>query len=161
MSPSPLPPFGDWPVQFFDAGLGFAWYCEPAALVFQTVVEHGSLEAVEALNNVIDRVLVARRAELRAAGGLLLFHDWRTLKGYDKEARELQFARMRARPTGYARLTVIVIMPANRLLRMAVETAGLISTVTFGSHVALATHPAASLFQFGIRPPKHGGDLLL
>lgn len=148
-------------MQFFDANLGFAWYCEPAALVVQTVVEHGTLEAVEALNDLIDRVLAARSRELRAIGGLLLFHDWRTLKTYDKEARERQFARMRARPTGYARRTVIVILPANRLLRTAVEAAGLFSTVSFGSHVALATHPAASLFQFGIRPPGREGEFLL
>jgi hypothetical protein len=149
----PVHPFADWPDQGFDPRFGFSWYCEPAAFVTQSVVENGTLEAVTALNDLIDRVLADRAEEVCSSGGLLLFHDWRSLKGYERAARKRQLERMRARKSGYARRTVVVVAPANRLLRMAVETTGLFATVTFGARVELVTHPDAVFGRSGIRPP--------
>jgi hypothetical protein len=146
-------------LQHFDARLGYCWYCDPAALVVQSVVPHGSIAAVEALNEVLELVLASRGDAIRQAGGLYFFHDWRSLKGYDKAAQARQYALMKARPRGYARRTVIIVSPANRLLRMAVETAGLFATLTLSQRVELATTPVAALGRSPILRPREGSKL--
>jgi hypothetical protein len=66
---------------------------------------------------------------------------------------------MKARPRGYARRTVIIVSPANRLLRMAVETAGLFATLTLSQRVELATTPVAALGRSPIQRPREGSKL--
>lgn len=152
----PLPPFSDWPVQIFEEQLGFVWYAEPAAFVLQTVAEHGNVHLVERFNDLIDRVLDQKRDEVRDAGGLFIFHDWRVMVGYDKEARVRQLERMRAREPGYARRTVVAVLPKNRLLRMAVEAVNLFAAVTLRSKVELVTDPDDALGRSGIVVPARG-----
>src|SRR4051794_5632807 len=90
----PTAPFADWPVQHFDPRVGFYWYVHPAAIVGQSVIGHGSVEAIDVQNDVVDRILEARSTEIRAAGGLLILCDWRSVKTYDQDARARQRARM-------------------------------------------------------------------
>jgi hypothetical protein len=149
----PLPPFADWPVQHFDERLGFVWYAEPAAFVLQAVVDHGSVELVERYNDLIDRMLDVHADAVHAASGLFIFHDWRTLSGYDKAARTRQIERMRARKPGYARRTVVVVSPKSRLLRMAVEAVNLVAALTSNSKIELVTDAPGALSRSGIEKP--------
>ena len=155
----PLAPFAGWPVQIFDERIGFIWYARPAAFVTQSVVEHGSLEALHLMNDYMDQVIAARPEELALAGGLLVFHDWRTIRTYDKAARTQQVERMRRRAKGYSRGAVVVVAPKNRLLRMAIEAANLVVTIALGSRIELATDVVASLARQRLEAPRPGEPL--
>jgi hypothetical protein len=143
-------------VQLFISEHGFYWYARPAAVVCQTVVPYGSLEVVDAHNDVLDRVLSLRRDEVQAEGGLLIFNDWRTLKSFEPGARSRMQERMNARARGYARRTVVVVNPSNRLLRMAIEAASLFKTLVFGTRIDVALSPELPLAQAGLSPPPSG-----
>lgn len=145
-------------MQIFDERLGFVWYAEPAAFVLQTVAEHGDVQLVETFNDLIDRVLDVKREEVQRAGGLFIFHDWRVMTGYDREARARQLERMRARSQGYARRTIVAVLPKNRLLRMAVEAVNLFATVTLRSKVELVTDAEEALRRSGIVTPPRGSS---
>lgn len=152
----PRAPFDRWPVQLHEEDLGFAWYAEPAVFVLQSTVEHGSLAFAERFNDLIDRVLAERQEAVEAEGGLFIFHDWRVMTGYEREARSRVVERMRARKSGYARRTVVAVSPKSRLLRMAVEAVNLFATVTLRSKIELVTNPSAVLDRAGILPPQRG-----
>jgi hypothetical protein len=152
----PQPPFAQWPVQHFDPKVGFYWYAQPATFVSQSVATHGSIEVIDRQNDTMDRVLQAREAEIRAAGGLLVFNDWRSVKTYDLDARARQRERMRARPAGYSRRTVIVVDPASRLLRMAIEAANLFATLTLQSRLELLTNIAHAVSRAELAAPPRG-----
>ena len=108
----PSPPFARWPVQVFHPDYGFAWYCsEHKALITQTTVPHGRPEGGRVLSDWIDLALREDSAGIEAAGGLFLFHDFRSLSGYDTETRMLINARIKLRKSGYARRTIMVVRP--------------------------------------------------
>ncbi len=159
-APAPAPPFSAWPVQLFVPGHGFYWYVRPAALVCQTIVPHATVAIVDEHNDVIDRVLAERRGEVRDAGGLLIFNDWRRIRSFAPGARSRMQERMAARQRGYARKTVVVVDPANRLLRMALEAASLFKTLTFSARVDVALSAEVALQQEGLRPPPASDTLL-
>jgi hypothetical protein len=153
--PAELPkaPFSDWPVQHFDPLVGFFWFARPAAFVSQSIASHGSLAVIERQNDLMDQVLSARAEEIRAAGGLLVFNDWRSVRSYDQDARARQRERMRARPSGYSRRTIIVVDPASRLLRMAVEAANLFATLTLRARIEVVLHAGDALSRAALTPP--------
>lgn len=153
---APEPPFDAWPLQYFDPLVGFFWYAHPAAFVSQTVAAHGSFEVIERNADIMDRLLAAKADEIRAEGGLLVFNDWRSVKTYDQDARARQRERMRARPTGYARRTVIVANPTSRLLRMALEAANLFVTLTLRSSIEVDLDVDHALSRAGLKPPRRG-----
>jgi hypothetical protein len=124
-APEPAEPFATWPVQYVEPSVGYYWYFEPATLICQSYVPHGTFEIIERHNDVVDRVLARHRKSIEAAGGLFMLFDWRSVRGYDQDARARQRERMQARGKTYARRTVVVIHPANRLLSMAVSAHGL------------------------------------
>jgi hypothetical protein len=152
-TPRPQPPFDSWPVQFFDPRYGFAWYIEPAILVTQSVEKHGSLAVINLFNDVVDEILELRAESIRAARGLFFFYDWRSVESYDSDARIRQTERMRRRPSGYNRRTVIVVSPQNRFLSMALEAANLFSTIALKSRIELATNAAEALAHADIHRP--------
>lgn len=154
--PAPLPPLSTWPVQLFLPEHGYYWYARPAAVVSQSSVSHASIRMVDEHNDVLDRVLSARRDEIRAAGGLLIFDDWRSLRSFAPGARTRMQERMNARQRGYARRTVIVVNPSNRLLRMAIEAASLFKTLMSQARVEVALSADLALSQAGISAPVSG-----
>ncbi len=85
MSATPRAPFDAWLAQVFEPAFGFAWYARPTTLVTQAIAERGTLAAVHALHDLVDSVLAARAGDVGAAGGLLVLHDWRGLRGYERE----------------------------------------------------------------------------
>lgn len=154
-TPRPLAPFADWPVQAFDARLGFGWWAQPAVFVSQAIIERGDVAAVEVVQGWIDACLGERAEEIRAAGGVFVFHDWRTLRGYSSDARATYLARMRARPKDYLRHSVTCV-PVHPLVRMAVEAGNLVAALTARAKVEIASDPARVLAQHDIRPPRPG-----
>jgi hypothetical protein len=156
MSIAPQAPFARWPVQLFVPEVGFYWYAKPTALVCQSVIHHATIAGVDAHNDVLDRLLAARPEEIGAAGGVLIFNDWRSLRTSDRGVRHRQQERMSARARGYTRRTVVVVNPANRLLRMAIETYSLFSTVMAHRQVEIVLRPDPALGELGLEPPRAG-----
>ncbi len=154
-APPPRPPFEAWPLQAYDGAFGLAWYAHPAVFVSQAHIESGSLRAAELVQGWIDDVLRVKGEEIRAAGGLFVFHDWRGVSGYTSEARRFYLSRMRARPRDYLRHSVTCIRP-HPLFRMAVEAGNLVAALTARAKVELADDPALVMVQHGIRPPAPG-----
>lgn len=153
---APLPPFSTWPVQLFLPEHGFYWYVRPAAVICQCVIPNATVKVVDEHNDVLDRVLSVRRDEVRQAGGLLIFNDWRSIRTFAPGARSRMQERMKARERGYARRTVVVMNPSNRLLRMAIEAASLFKTLTFGARIDVALSPERLLAEAGVSAPGAG-----
>jgi hypothetical protein len=145
-------------VQQFDPLVGFYWYLRPAVFVSQSVATHGSVEVIDRQNDILDRLLAAKAAEIQEAGGVFVFNDWRSVKGYDQAARARQRERMRARPSGYSRRTVIVVDPASRLLRMAIEAANLFATLALRSRIELLTNIDQAVAHAELSAPRPGAE---
>jgi hypothetical protein len=148
---SPAPPFDRWPVHAFNPSYGFVWWAEPAAVVSQSIVERGTREAAEWIQSCIDAALSARANEIREAGGVFIFHDWRSTKGYDTEARKHYLSRMRARPRDYLRHSAVAVN-ASPLFRMAVEAGNLVAAITARAKVEIVRTPESTLAMNGFRP---------
>lgn len=104
---------------------GFAWYCaRDKALITQTTVEYGRSEGGRVLCDWIDLALREDAQGIAAAGGLFLFHDFRSLAGYDTETRVLINERIKQRAPGYTRRTIMVVRPTP-LWRMAMRVTDL------------------------------------
>ena len=155
-APAPRPPFNTWSVQHFVADVGFYWYAEPAAFVSQALCRHGTIEIVDAHNDLLDAVLAARGAEIQRAGGLLIFSDWRSITTFETGARSRQQERMRRRGRAYARRTIVVVNPANRLMRMAAEASNLFTTLLFQARLEVAVSADARLASARLTPPRAG-----
>ena len=149
----PVAPFATWPVQHVEPSVGFYWYVEPATLICQSHAEHGTIEVIDRHNDVVDRILARHRKAIEAAGGLFMIFDWRSVQGYNQDARARQRERMQAREKTYARRTVVVIHPANRLLRMAVGAANLFATLFFRSSIEILTDPTSVVAEAKLSPP--------
>jgi hypothetical protein len=153
--PRPRSPFQTWPVQLHDPRFGFAWYTAPAIFIAHIDVTHGSVEATMGLNDALDRVIATRDDEIRAAGGLLVIQDFRTVKSYSSEARQSFVERLKRRPRGYSR-GVYVAVGINPLLRMAVQTVNIAFSMVIGGTVELIADPTVILRRLGIQSPARG-----
>jgi hypothetical protein len=108
----PCAPFENWSVHAHHAHYGFAWYSsQTKALITQTTVDQRRCEGGRALCGWIDLALREDAEGIAAAGGLFLFHDFRSLAGYDTQTRLLINERIRQRRPGYARRTIMVVRP--------------------------------------------------
>jgi hypothetical protein len=150
-SPRPAAPFDRWPVQLFDPAYGFVWWATPAAVVSQSIVPRGTRAAAEWIQSCIDAALEARAAEIRDAGGVFIFHDWRATSGYDSDARKHYLSRMRARPRDYLRHSVVAV-DASPLFRMAVEAGNLVAAMTARAKVEIVKDPAPALMTNAFQP---------
>ena len=123
----PGEPFAHWSVHAFHPDYGFAWYCtRQRALITQTTVAHGHVAGGRVLCDWIDCALREDAAGIDAAGGIFLFHDFRSLARYDPDTRSLINDRIKLRKPGYARRTIIVVRPTP-IWRMAMH----VTDVTF------------------------------
>ena len=135
----PAPPFSSWALQFVDEEFGYAWWCESAILVSQLAHSHASTEAARCFQDFQDHMLADHADAVRAHGGALVIHDWRKLRTYDAGARQVVQERMRARPRGSLRGSVICVTHVSALVRMAAQAANLVSTLTHGARVELVS----------------------
>jgi hypothetical protein len=122
---TPSAPFERWPVHTFHPQYGFGWYCiQRKALITQTTVTHARTDGGRVLCDWIDLALREDSAAIEAAGGIFLFHDFRSLEGYDAETRVLINERIKRRKRGYSRRTITVVRPTP-MWRMAMRVTDL------------------------------------
>lgn len=122
---APSHPFETWPLHAFHRHYGFAWYClQQKALITQTTVPHAKIEGGKVLCDWIDLALREDEPGIAAAGGIFLFHDFRSLSGYDTETRVLINERIKLRKPGYSRRTIMVVRPTP-IWRMAMRVTDL------------------------------------
>ena len=153
--PPRRPPFDQWPAQHTDPHYGYVWYLGKGLIVSHITVAHGSNEAARAYHDFEEAILADHAAEVRAAEGIFVIHDWRAMESYDASARAVWQERMRQRPKGYLRGSVVCVARANSLLKMAVQAANVVASVIHGAKVELTTDLAAALEQHGAeRPPS-------
>lgn len=117
-------PFDRWPEHRRCEGALF-WRFAPGVLVSQSRGSVATLPIVKNLTQVVDLVLKHDRGDSPEAPGIVLFHDWRSFESYDSAARKYLLDRMRTRPRGYVRRTLVVV-PPTPLWRMALAGANLI-----------------------------------
>jgi hypothetical protein len=121
----PHAPFENWPVHAHHRQYGFAWYCsQNKALITQTTVDHARCEGGRVLCDWIDLALKEDGEGIAAAGGIFLFHDFRSLAGYDTATRVLINERIKQRKPGYSRRTIMVVRPTP-IWRMAMHVTDL------------------------------------
>jgi hypothetical protein len=76
------------------------------------------------------------------------------MQTYDAGARRVWQERMRERPRGYLRGSIVCLSSAGALLRMAVQAANLVASVVHSAHVELTTDLDATLREHNV--PLHG-----
>lgn len=143
-------------MQLHDPRFGFAWYTEPCVFLDQATVSRGTVEAVDALHDAIDHVLIREQAAIERHGGLLMIHDWRQLTGYDSSARVAYLRRMKHRRPGYLR-HVVSVLPSSPLIRMAVQTANIVMAVSSGGNLRMVTDPQQTLREHRVVTPAAQG----
>lgn len=152
MGPTRQPPFDRWPVQHWDPAYGFAWYCGRGLIVSHITVTHGTARASNAYHDFEGRLLEEHDAEIVQHGGIFVIHDWRALVTYDTEARRVWQDRMQSRRKAYLRGSVVCLVKAAPLLRMAVQAANVVASVTHQAKVELATNIDAVLAEHDAHP---------
>jgi len=150
---TPQPPFHHWPVQHFDPRYGFAWYCGRGLIVSHIVVTHGTEAAAHAYHDFEGSVLRDYKDEVAKQGGIFVVHDWRAMETYEASGRRVWQERMVARPKGYLRGSTVCLLRASPLLRMAVQGANMVASLTHGAKVELSTDIDGALRAQGLRGP--------
>lgn len=154
MPPAPHPPLQDWTIQFFDPRFGYAWYCGQGVIVSQTTVSHGTEESTHTYHDFESAMLQEHAADIERHGGLYVIHDWRSLTGHDSAGRRAWQARMRERETGYLRGSVVCLVKAPPLLKMAIQAVNVYASVTYGAKVEISTDLERELQRHGVVAPR-------
>ena len=148
----PTQPFRGWPVQSGgETVFGFSWYTRPAAFVSQTITSRVSLAFSMLLDNRLDRVADRYRAEIVAAGGLFIFHDWRTVRTFDSEIIRYYIDRVSARRVPLR--GVVVASALDGLLRVGASVIGAAVSKVYGFDVELTSDPDAVLRRHRLQVP--------
>jgi hypothetical protein len=151
------PPFDRWAVQHQDPHYGYAWYCGGGYIVSHITAPHGTARAAHSYHEFEERVLREHADDCARAGGLFVVHDWRTMETYDADARRVWQERMRARAKGYLRGSIVCVSSAGALLRMAVQAANVVASISHGAKVELASDVVAVLRAHGLHDPSLDG----
>ena len=122
--PRPRAPLAYWRVHRYEETLGFVWRFAPGFLVSQSIGPRFTLAAAQTMARLVDLV-EAEDGHAEGHDGLLLFHDWRSFKTYDSQARENVVRRMRTKRRGFISQTWGVWEAPSRMARMAVEAINL------------------------------------
>jgi hypothetical protein len=151
--PTPGRPFEHWPTNDFDPRYGYAWWCGSGIVVTHITVSHSSEVTVRAYLDFESDILRKYADELDQSGGLFVIHDWREVKSYDSIARRTWQKRMNERPKGYLRGSVVCVVKAAPLLRMAVQSANVVASLTHNAKVELTTDIEGALRAHGMPRP--------
>jgi hypothetical protein len=150
--PQPGAPFAGWPRQQGGGSpYGFVWYTRPAALVSQTTVSHGTLAASMMTENLMDRVLDRNRAEIVAAGGMLVLYDLRSVRTFDTAVIRYYIDRVAARRVPVR--AAIVALNINPLLRVAAHAVSGVMIRAYGFHLQICESPDAALRSHRVQYP--------
>lgn len=152
-----LAPFDAWPDQWVDAATGVrAWFLPPRIVVVQFREPLFSLAAAMASVRAIDQVLDARRAELRAAGGLVMINDLRACRTVERNAQvAIEAAWKRLSPKDLDEAWVLkkgLPLFAVLILRMVTRFAAL----TTGKVQHVVEDAAEVLSRYPLSPPAPG-----
>jgi len=153
--PTPRAPFSHWPVQEMDPEFGFFWWLDRATVVSQSFVPRFTVACAKAIHTRVDRVLAAKKDEVARENGLLMLHDWRSVDGYDREARQEFLDRTRARGRGYLRRSIIAVH-TNPLVRMTIQSGCMLVSVFLGVSVDVVDDPTRTVGKLGLLPPPPG-----
>ena len=148
---SPRAPFADWPIQL-ETEHGFVWYAEPGVLITQAHITHADLASVLPMSDYTDSLFSLKRDELTKLGGLLIIHDWRTVKSYDSDTRKHLIKRVQDRKRGQVR-GVIIAVSLNPFLRTAVQVASAIMSATTGARLQMVDSLSPALMEHHVRVP--------
>jgi len=149
--PGPAAPFATWP-KHWRQSTGFAWYTQPAVLVTQAAHAHATVEAAVNAINVINFVLAKREADISAAGGLLILHDWRLVTSWDADARRHLMNRARTHDKRLVR-GVLVAMTVNPILGACLQTACMLYSLG-RKHMEIVRDVPAALLKYQIVAPR-------
>jgi hypothetical protein len=156
-NPTPAPPFEGWPTGGFDPRYGYAWWCGSGIIVTHITVAHSNRSTVTSYLDFESDILRKYAREIAKSGGLFVIHDWRTVRSYDSVARRIWQERMSERPKGYLRGSVVCVNKAAPFLRMAVQAANVVATLTHGAKVELTTDIESALRANGMPRPVISG----
>ena len=142
--PQPAAPFAGWPLQPGGANpYGFVWYTRPAAFVTQATVSHGTLTSSMMTENLMDRVLDRNRAEIVAAGGLLVLYDWRSVRTFDTAVIRYYIDRIAARRIPVR--GVVVALNINSMMRVAAHAVSGVLAKVYGFELEIVGSPDTAL----------------
>ncbi len=150
----PKHPLHDWPIQVATPGF-HAWYTEPTTFISQTLGDRGTRRDAEEITRLVDQVIDERREDVKRMGGLLILHDWRSLKGYDADARAFMMDRVRSHTRGRIREMVIVI-EMTPLFHLALSAANAFLVLATGKNLRTVSACAPELIRYGIKKPPEG-----
>jgi hypothetical protein len=142
-----------WPVHIKDDDVGYFWFAEPNFIVNQPHVDSATEELAGRFNDHIDELLLTNAAALAAAGGAIVIGDWRLVKNYSPAARRAFVERVRKRPPSLMQASIVILEKVAPLLRMAVQTTDLLSTVTGRSRVRVSDDIESIFAELGVRTP--------
>jgi len=148
----PRAPFDRWPIQHFDRLYGYAWYLGRGVIVSHITVKHGTAASAHAYHDYETDILSRHAPEITKVGGIFVIHDWRAMTTYDGEARRVWQDRMQDHEKGYLRGSVVCLVRASALLKMAVQAANLFASIHHGAKVELTTDIDAALTAHGVHP---------
>jgi len=120
--------------------------------VSHITVAHGTAKAAHAYHDYEERILEEYAREVEENRGIFVIHDWRLMATYETEARRVWQDRMKARRKGYLRGSVVCLLKANPLLRMAVQTSNVVAALTHQAKVDLTTDIEAALAEHDAYP---------
>lgn len=149
------PPFDTWPAEHFDPHFGYAWYCGRGIVVAHMTITHGTEEGSNAYHDFESSVVDGHAEDVRRYGGLFVIHDWRTMASHEAAARRAWQDRMRDKPKGYLRGSIVCLAKANPVLKMAVQAVNLFSTVAYGAEVKIGTDIDAILREHSLADGLH------
>ena len=121
-------------------------------MITQAHISHADLASVMPMTEYIEALIQSQREELAKLGGLLIIHDWRTVKSYDPDTRKHLIKRVRDRPRGVIR-GVIIAVSLNPFLRTAVQVGSAIMSATTGARLQMVDSLSPSLLEHHVRMP--------
>lgn len=144
-----------WAPQVHEPGLGRVWWAQRCVFINQPEGTQATAAHATFIHDHIDRAIAALPAEIEAAGGMLIVHDWRGLSGYERDARSTFMARMRVRSPGYMR-GAVAVLPAgvSPMFKMAVEAANMFAALALKRRVELATDLSEVLGAHHVGPSR-------
>lgn len=161
VSPSPAPPFADWPVHMvFGDGDGLVWYATPGVVCVQILGERCDLALARRYVETIRAVRAVEAREITAQGGLRMYQDCRRLRVVEREARIFLSDAARADfPEGSVVFNKIALPAQTPIVRVAVQLISM-AVRRFGTGgFELETDIEREVARARLRPLPHGPRL--
>jgi hypothetical protein len=131
------------------------WYTAPGVFVTQSHVERATLADTIAMTERVDALLYLKRHELALLHGLLIIHDWRSLKTWDNGSRELMVERARERKRDVLR-GVVIAVSVNPLFRLLAQAVNVTMAVMGAASVDVVDSVEPALAKYDVKRPFAG-----